>query len=450
MDFQTLPARSVKNLKLILILTGAFLVLWCPSASAQSSLTLDRAVNEALRGSPNLQRVESVAEEARWKKTESLAFFLPSLNLTATYLTNKKYMLTDISLGGANVSVPAVLPTTNFVFQAQLPLFDGLANVDRYRSAIALESAASSEASWARFRTQREVILQFYKAIAARALKEVAEQNLRTLQDHLHDVNLFKRAGISTNYDVLRVDVQLSEARSEVMNTEDNLYLARSRLNEFLGMGADDRPLDGALPLLSSSILQNVKPEVDSRRGDLAALAEKSRAATLQSQAASKFWVPKISLFGQYQYYNNLDNSYSNTDKFRNAYAGGLMLSWNLFDGLGSVARSGEATEQKIQSEKALLMGNLHAKQELEFWKRKFIYFCSVYSSRQSDIQKSNESVRLARAGRRAGSRTSSDLLDTETELFRARAGAVNSQLGAIDALINLELTMGRKLYDFK
>jgi outer membrane protein TolC len=64
-------------------------------------------------------------------------------------------------------------------------------------------------------------------------------------------------------------------------------------------------------------------------------------------------------------------------------------------------------------------------------------------------VQKSTESVRLAREGHRVGARTNTDLLDAEAELFRAQAGVVNSQVGAIEALINLELTVGKKIYDF-
>jgi outer membrane protein TolC len=81
---------------------------------------------------------------------------------------------------------------------------------------------------------------------------------------------------------------------------------------------------------------------------------------------------------------------------------------------------------------------------------RKFTYFCSVFKSRQSDVQKSEESVRLAREGRKVGARTNTDLLDAEADLYRSQAGAVTAQLGAIEALINLELSTGQALYHFQ
>ena len=94
-------------------------------------------------------------------------------------------------------------------------------------------------------------------------------------------------------------------------------------------------------------------------------------------------------------------------------------------------------------------MGELKAANDVEFWKKKLMYFISVYQSRQSDIQKAGESVRLAKEGRKVGVRTNTDLLDAELELFRAQASSVNAQIGAVEALINLELATGQKIYTF-
>ncbi len=91
------------------------------------------------------------------------------------------------------------------------------------------------------FQLQRQIILQYYKALAAQTLEDVANQNVKTLEDHLKDVNLFKKAGMFTNYDVLRVDVQVSEAKSELLNSVDNSVLSRAKLAEHLGNDSERR-----------------------------------------------------------------------------------------------------------------------------------------------------------------------------------------------------------------
>ena len=52
----------------------------------------------------------------------------------------------------------------------------------------------------------------------------------------------------------------------------------------------------------------------------------------------------------------------------------------------------------------------------------------------------------MQKAEERAGTRTSSETLDAELDLFRARAGVVNAQVNASEAQIRLELALGRRL----
>lgn len=419
------------------------------SASFAQELSIQQAITESESHSPRLQKAKAAQEEVSWKKTEALSTYLPTLQASASYLFDKKYVLTDINLGGGPVSVPGVVPTTNFALTASYPLFEGMAGVNRYSSASSFSSAAQKEYDWTEFQLSREVILQFYKTLAAKELLQVAEQNLKTLQDHLRDVNLFKKAGVSTNYDVLRVEVQVSEAESEVLNATDNLAVTRSKLAEVMGLDKDDRALSGTWPAFNAKNTENLQKESLASRPDLKAMELRTEGSKSLSKAAGSYWVPRLSLFGQYQYYNNRNDKYDDWDNFRNAYQVGVSMTWNLFDGMTSIARDHQAFEQSVQTEKGLVQARLKAQQDLEFWKRKYNYFGTVFKARQNDVVKAEESVRLARQGKKVGIRTDTDLLDAEAELFRARAGLVNAQMGSLESLVNLELTTGNKYLNF-
>ncbi len=420
-------------------------------AAHSEPLSLDLAFKEGLSHSPQLQKANSILEEASWKRVESYSGFLPTVGAHVSYITDKKYLLTDIQFPGSTsmVTFPAIIPTTDLVLTAQLPIFDGFASTNRYRSAQAFEESSQQELDWSQFQLQRQIILQFYKTLAAQSLEDVANQNVKTLEDHLKDVNLFKKAGVSTNYDVLRVDVQVSEARSELLNSIDNSALSRSKLAELLGQETETRSLDGSLPVLTAEMINKIDLNSISARKDLNSLSMRSQGHSYLASAAGSYLVPQIALFGQYQYYNNINDKFSDSSAFREAYQMGISLNWNIFDGAISMAKSKQSAEQKYQAEKDLRIAQLKAKQDIELWKRKFIYFCSVYKSRVNDVEKTLESVRLAREGRKVGARTNTDLLDAETELFRARAGVVNSQVGAIEALVNLELATGQEIHHF-
>lgn len=435
---------SARFFPMYLLLNFVFAI----SAQA-SSVGLKELISEALQQSPQVQRSKAVVDEADWKKKENLQAFLPTLNGSINYLTQKKYMLVDIDLGAAPATIAQVIPTTQYSLTATLPLFDGMASFHRLDAAESQRSSARSDFEWVKFSTEKQVTLSFYKSLAAQALKDVSEQNLKTINDHLKDVQEFKRAGISTNYDVLRVEVQVSEAKSEVLNAKDNYELSKYRLGEILGKEVEDRELAGQLPNLSNQNLSGLKTQSSEARKDLVALREKVQATESLATAASRYWSPRISAFAQYQYYNNINDRFDDSEAFREAYQIGLNLNWNFFDGMSSIAKSHEAAAQRIQLENSLRTSELKAKQDIEFWKRKFNYFNTVYLSKVADLEKSNETIRLAKEGRRQGVRTTTDLLDAELDLFRSRAGLVTAQIGAIEALISLELATGQHLYDF-
>jgi outer membrane protein TolC len=246
----------------------------------------------------------------------------------------------------------------------------------------------------------------------------------------------------------LRVEVQVSEAQSEALNASDNVETNNNSLSELLGQETTQAP-QGTLPELSPDLANLVNTKGPFQRFDLEAQANRVEALNDLKKADAVHWLPRIGLVASYQVYNNHNDRFDDWSKFRNAYEAGVNLTWPLFDGFADVARSRASVEARIQAEKTLRMAELKAHHDVALWQRKVKYFHSVFKARQSDINKAQESVRLAREGRRAGSRTNTDLLDAETDLYRSQAGAINAQLGVIEALIHLELATGQKLYEF-
>lgn len=426
------------------------LVALCISNSAYAeTVGIQKIISEVSSQSLQLQKTEAAYQEASWKQTESLQGFLPSLSGAVNYNANKRFMLVDVNLGGSPTSMAQVIPTTMYSLNATLPLFDGFSSTNRMMSARHAKKSAEYELDWARFSVERMTILQFYKAIAAQSLKEVADQNLKSLSDHLKDTLALKKAGVSTNYDVLRVQVQASEAESEILNAQNNLDLAKMKLAEMLGKDHEDRELKGQLPEISLEAVKKAASLKAENRKDLLALRERKIAADFMDDSTGSYLLPKIAAFAQYQYYNNINDSFNDTDKFREAYLVGLNLTWNLFDGMGSIARSKESTAQYTQIQKNLQMTEIKARQELDFWKKKLNYFITVYQARREDIARSTEAVRLSKEGRRAGSLTNTEQLDAEVDLARVRANQVNAQIGALEALVNLELATGQQLFSF-
>lgn len=412
------------------------------------SLTLDDAITQALQSSPVIQKAKSVTVEAQWKKRESYSGFLPTISANANHLLDKKYALTNIRMGSATVDtiVPQIIPSSQLTLLTTFPIFEGFSSINRYHSSVEQELGYENELSWGQFKIEMDVTYLYYKIIATKILKQVADKNLKVLQDHLKEVKLFKQSGMATNYDVLRVEVQVSNAETDLLNAVDNIAISEQNLAEVIGVENNNLDINGDIPKLKEVIPEQVTFSDIHSRSDIVALKNHISALGFSEKAQGSFWIPRVSLLGQYQYYNNINDSLTDTTNYRSAYQVGVQLNWNIFDGMVSFSRSEQATEQFIQAEKNYRMVELKAQKDFEVGKRRYQYFLNLYRARISDIAKSQESVRLATEGRRVGTRSNSDLLDAEADLYKSEAGAVNAQFGAIEAFINLQTVLGHKI----
>lgn len=409
-----------------------------------AELDLATALNEVVADSPELAASRSRAEEARWKEKEMFGKgFMPKLRANGNYLTDKKYQFINVNLSGAPVVFPSIFPNSQFNLMAELPLFDGFASTNRYRSADKAEDAAREQLDWDKFKTESAVTLAYYQALGALLLRDVARQNLKVLEEHKREADLFRKSGVSTNYDVLRVEVQASNAATDLADTEDDITFARQRLAEVLGHEKEDRELKGELPVPKMDVLEKAQTPAD--RSDIKSLKLISMARENEESAFKSHWLPQFSFFANYNWYNNLSVGFDDWQSYRNSRQVGFMMTWELFDGLASYSQSRQAIERKVQSEKFLRKAELSAIKDVDLWTKRYKSQCRIYQARMEDIRRSEESVRLARAGKKVGARTDSDLLDAELDLFRSRAGAVKAQLQAVEALINLQLAEGRR-----
>jgi outer membrane protein TolC len=421
------------------------IVFSIPLTLLAQDLTLETALKEVLRDSPHLQSSASEARESEWKQTEAFgAGYLPRFKVNGNYLTDVKYQYININFDGSPAVIPNIIPNSQFNLMAELPIFNGLASTNRFEAAKKQSEAEDEKYEWEKFRTEMMVTLSFYQALASKLLKDVALQNLKALEDHQRDAVLFKRSGVSTNYDVLRVEVQASNAATDLADAEDEIVIAQERLGEILGHEHEMREIKGALPVPDEKLLA-AEPRAVMNRSDLKALRLESMAQENERRAANRFWVPELSLFSNYIFYNNITPGFNDWANYRNARQVGIMMTWNLFDGLVSYSQSKQAIERKVQSEKELRIAELAAKKNLSVWSRRYLSQCRIYEARMRDIKRSEESVRLAREGRRVGARTESELLDAQVDLYRSRAGAVRAQLAAVEALINLQLAQGKR-----
>ena len=204
--------------------------------AGKGSLTLEQAIDEGREHSPDVQRAQAAFGQSHWQTFEALGNgFLPRVTASGNYYFNKKYELLNIDFEGAPVQFPSIYPTTSTELDLVVPIFNGLANLNSWKAASLQESAVENELARTMFESDQEIRLAFYQALAASLSESVAEENVKTFQDHFDQTNTQKKGGVATNYDVLRVQVQLNEAQSDLIDAQDNVALTRRSSINFWG-----------------------------------------------------------------------------------------------------------------------------------------------------------------------------------------------------------------------
>lgn len=411
------------------------------------ALSLEEAYKQASLESHEIKTLQLEVQAAGWSETKAYSQFLPKLDLVGSRLLDNRFMEIETNISGMNFISKAIQPYTLIGVTSSLSLFSGFRSINELDAARYEKEVAEQRLARAQEKKRTEIRSLFYRALGSELLVQVAEQNIHTLEEHLNEMSSRVRSGVSTRFDVLRTEVQLEDAKSEKILAENNVNNDRAKLFEALGKSDDKTPLVGALPENFEQINLSQLQIQEQNRSDRAALiAEQARNQKL-AQAAKAHWLPQISLYGNYDWYNNINTTISGSDaKYKPEYAVGIKLTWNIFDGGFSYASQKQAQIRNDITNQQLAKMDLNIPATLEESKRLFTYHTHNYKAKLSSIRKAEEAVRLARGGLKAGTRTNTEVLDAVVDLNKAKASAIKSQLEAIEAIGQLELSLGYKL----
>ncbi len=419
-------------------------------------LSLEGAQKEALEHSPVYRKAQDAEREAGWGQMEAISDgFVPHISIKGQDFFRGnvvQYGSEEVNFGGSPINFPETFPKTTLSLDASFDLFDGFRNVHKLDAANNSHEAARVQSDFSLLQLGETVRLKFYISQASHLLSDMADQNVKTLQDHLRIVQDQLDNGQATKYDVLQVQVELSDAQSDQIAKHDDLALARESLALAMGLKNDDRPLSGQLPALDENELLKVASEADFKDSpDLKTKEFQALAAGDQSAAAHSFWFPKVSLIGEYQWYDSQSVVLSpfaltDTGAYQNSYFLGASATWDILDGGLSVAKANEADERAKEAKDDYDAAQLQTPYDFDLWKRKLVSSLADYKAKLTDVDTAKENARLATLGFKAGTRTTNDVLKAEFDEYRASAGLVQAQLNALEALINLEFVTGKRL----
>ncbi len=315
-----------------------------PSADGTTTLTRRQAEELAIRNNPRISVTALLALAQNQVVRETRAGDLPTLNGTLTGVG----ALEASRLSSGSLTASRLLNHAG----GGVELNQLITDFGRTHNLIASSSLQAKASAANAVATREEIVLAtdlaFYTALEAQATAQVAQSTQAARQSVTDQVTAMTASKLKSSLDQSFADVNLSQAKLLVLNTENEENAAMARLVEILGSTSlqnyhlvDDAALPTpelpatADPLIATALQQ---------RPDLQALELSHEADQKFSRAQHEQLLPTVSALGVVG-----GTAYGSSNYFsQNWYgAGGLNLSVPIFNGFRYHA---EATEADLRA----------------------------------------------------------------------------------------------------
>lgn len=212
-----------------LILTVCLVAAGAFGASAQMRLTLDEALDLALSENPTIKVAELEVQRFDYVKRQTWGNLIPQISVGGTYSRSivKQSMAKGISFGADNtLTAQGDVSWALFAPQVYRTL-----KLNDTQMAAAVESARSS-----RIALVSEVKKAFYNILLAEQSIGVLRESEATVQRTVSDTELQYNNGLASEYDLLTAQVQLSNIRPSILQTENSIKIAKLLLKMYLSI----------------------------------------------------------------------------------------------------------------------------------------------------------------------------------------------------------------------
>jgi outer membrane protein len=392
----------------------------------------------------NKRAADSHIEQAR-------SGYLPKLAYTESYqrsdnpvfvfgslLTQHQFAQENFSLGTLN--------SPNFInnFQSQVrvdqTIYDFGATQAQVRSAELGSEMASEEDRRARMGVIAGVAGAYFGAVLAKERLSVAEEAVRSATADLRQAENVRAAGMSTDADVLSVQVHLAAMKEREIQARYALDVAAAALDDALGLPLET-PHELSTALVPAQLANTELVSLDraSLQGPAARQAEvASRAAETQSSAARSAMYPRISVRGAFE----ADRQTFVTRGGANWFLG-ASLEWNLFNGFADRSRRDETahllTAARAQQKRAESAVRLEVRRAYAGWKGAGERIGVAAAA----VSQAEESLRITRNRYQAGLTTITELLRNETATLETKTRHLEAIYEQRLAATELELAAG-------
>ena len=356
------------RMRISLLSVVAFAAAALVSGQETLTLNIDKAVALGLEKRSSLHASLMDVEGADARASEAGSEKLPSLKLQGSFsrLSDVPAFTQTIPAGTfgqpQDISIVLSRPVLNvYDFRAAFsqPLFTGF----RLQSnADAAENAAlATSENYVRDKNALvfDIKNTYWGLFKAGEVKKIVDETIQQVQAHVDDVKRQMDQGLATTNDLLRAQVQLSNAQLLQIDANNNVRLARLNLNRTIGQPIDT---DIRLETTSESLglsdtlayTRGAQPFIElarQNRPEIRANQYQIRSSEAGVKAAQSAWYPQLYLTGNYYYSRPNQRILPTADHFDNTWDVNLVMQFDVWNWGATGDRTQQARVQLTQAQ---------------------------------------------------------------------------------------------------
>jgi outer membrane protein len=439
-------SRLILN-RAVLTRTAAFLSILALAAgdlAAQTlepvTLTLDEVVRRTLLNSPQVVQAQGAVQTAGASELSAVGAFLPNLNITsgaALSSTQRFDPNTNTNLSGSSDSYNAGISSS-------VDLFTGGRRGAQLTQARAETRASEASLVQQRYAVRRNAKAAYFDVARANDLIRSAEARLKRADEGLAAAQLRSQAGSATRSDVLRAELERTNARQGLLQANNQKRAAMYALGRLVAIDgpvdvAGEQPLTAdELPLTAEQLL-----ELALTQAPAVITAEANEGAALAGIRVSRSqYMPSVNGSGSY----NWNNDAPTFNDLRSSWSLRLGLSFPVFNRFAreeSVERSqvqASVARYQLDDARRATRANLEA------------LLGTIETSRQAiliaeeALALAEEDLRVQQERYRLGVSTILEQVTSQENLVTAETSLIAAQYDYQLALAELEALIGREL----
>jgi outer membrane protein TolC len=288
------------------------------------------------------------------------------------------------------------------------------------------------------------VKVTYYQIKLSEELVRVSEEQVRLADKYLDDVKKRRDMETSTDYDVLRAEVEKTNEITQLTAYQNDLVKARTQLLKFLGL-----PMTSKIELLDDlDYVEKYTNEESTLYHKALAMRPEVRSSKINIDLKKEDIVstragllPQVNLEGTY--YGTAEDADEELNDYAKGWEAGIKVTWAIFDGL---AVRGQVKQKKAEKEQ-LKLKHLDLSNQVRLEVRTALL--DIKSARTSvksqsrNVDQARESLRLTHERERNGVSTYLDVLTARQTLAVAERNYYQSIFDYKSAWASLALAVG-------